>query len=135
LPTGPLARLLAAIVPWWDKCGLRLLESSLAAEQIHLTLSTTPQVAPVTLVARVKGRIQHHCRRRGRPIDFSRKLAVRSLGDPTRAQVEAYVRNQVPKEALADERFRELLSAFTVVNPDVDLSEPTESNSGRYWYN
>jgi REP element-mobilizing transposase RayT len=49
--------------------------------------------------------------------------------------VETYIRNQVPKEPLADERFREMLRSFTVVNPQVDLSAPTESNSGRYWYN
>jgi REP element-mobilizing transposase RayT len=89
----------------------------------------------VTLAGRVKGRIQHHCRRRGAPVDFSRKLAVRSLGEATRAQVEAYIRDQVPKEDLADERFRELLISFTVVNPQVDLSQPSETNSGRYWYN
>jgi REP element-mobilizing transposase RayT len=89
----------------------------------------------VTLAGRVKGRIQHHCRRRGTPIDFSRKLAVRSVGDPTRAQVEAYIRSQVPKQALADERFRQMLTSFTVVNPQVDLSQPSETNSGRYWYN
>jgi REP element-mobilizing transposase RayT len=98
-------------------------------------VSTTPQVAPVTLATRVKGRIQHHCRRAGTPIDFSRKLAVRSLGDPIRAEVEGYIRNQVPNEDLADERFREMLASFTVVNPKVDLSAPTETNSGRYWYN
>jgi REP element-mobilizing transposase RayT len=92
-------------------------------------------VSPVLLAGRVKGRLQHHCRRQGTPIDFSRKLAVPSLGDPTRGQVEAYIRNQVPKEALADERFREMLTSFTVVNPAVDLSQPTESHSGRYWYN
>jgi REP element-mobilizing transposase RayT len=49
--------------------------------------------------------------------------------------VEAYIRNQVPNESLADERFRQLLTSFTVVDPHVDLSAPTESNSGRYWYN
>jgi REP element-mobilizing transposase RayT len=89
----------------------------------------------VTLAARVKGRIQYHCRQRGESIDFSRKLAVRSLGDPTRTTVEAYIRNQVPNEEVADERFREMLNAFTVVNPDVVLSVPAETNSGRYWYN
>ena len=107
----------------------------MAAERLQLTLSTTPQVAPVTLAARVKGRIQHHCRRRGRSIAFSRKLAVRSLGGPTRAQVEFYIRNQVAQEALADERFRERLTSFTVVDREVDLSLPTETQSGRYWYN
>lgn len=134
-PSTVLASVLPDIASEWENDGLRVLESSLAAEQLQLTLSTTPQVSPITLAARVKGRIQHHCRRRGTPIDFSRKLAVRSLGDPTRGQVETYIRNQVPKEALADNRFREMLTAFTVVQPQVDLSQPTESNSGRYWYN
>jgi REP element-mobilizing transposase RayT len=134
-PTDLLARLLPDIAPEWDKDGIRVLESSLAPGQIQLTLSTLPQVPPVTLAGRVKGRIQHHCRRSGSPIDFSRKLAVRSLGDPTRVLVETYIRNQVPNEALADERSREMLTSFTVVNPQVDLSEPAESNSGRYWYN
>jgi REP element-mobilizing transposase RayT len=134
-PTDLLAQVLPAIAPEWEKDGFRVLESSLAPERLQLTLSTSPQVAPVMLAGRVKGRIQHHCRQRGFPIDFSRKLAVRSLGNPTRAQVEAYIRNQVPEEALADERFRAMLTAFTVVNPQVDLSVPTETNSGRYWYN
>ncbi len=134
-PTDLLAQVLPDIAPEWEQDGLRVLEAALTPEQLQLTLSTTPQVTPVTLAGRVKGRLQHHCRRRGTPIDFSRKLAVRSLGDPTRAEVEAYIRKQVPNEELADERFREMLTAFTVVNPDVDLSEATETNSGRYWYN
>lgn len=134
-PGDLLDRVFPDIAPEWENDGLRVLESSLTGEQMQLTLSATPQVAPVTLAARVKGRLQYHCRTKGIPIDFSRKLAVRSLGNPTRGQVEAYVRNQVPREALADERFRAMLRDFTVVNPEVDLSRPAESNSGRYWYN
>jgi REP element-mobilizing transposase RayT len=134
-PGDLLAQVLPDIAPEWETDGLRVLEAAPAPDQIQLTVSTTPQVTPVLLASRVKGRIQHHCRRRGFPLHFSRKLAVRSLGDPTRAQVEAYIRNQVPREALADERFQEMLTAFTVVNPQVDLSQPTETNSGRYWYN
>ena len=134
-PTGLLARVLPDIAAEWENDGLRVLESALAPEQLQLTLSTTPRVAPVTLAARVKGRIQHHCRRQGTAVDFSRKLAVRWLGNPTRDHVEAYVRSQVPKEALAGERFREMLASLTVVNQGVDLSQPTETKSGRYWYN
>jgi REP element-mobilizing transposase RayT len=119
----------------WERDGLRVLESALTARQIQLTLSAVPQVAPALLAARVKGRIQHHCRLKGTPIEFSRKLAVRSLGDPTRTAVEKYVRDQARHEPLADERMRELLTSFTVSNADVDLSAPIESNSGRYWYN
>jgi REP element-mobilizing transposase RayT len=134
-PTDLLTRVLPEIAPEWKADGLRVLESAVAPQSVQLTLSTTPQVSPVTLAARVKGRLQHHCRRQGTPIEFSRKLAVRSLGDPTRAQVEAYIRNQVPNEPLADERFRDLLSMMTVVNRQVDLAQPTASHSGRYWYN
>jgi hypothetical protein len=104
-PTDLIAGVLPDIAPEWEKDGLRLLESALAPGKFQLTLSATPQVDPVTLAARVKGRIQHHCRRRGNPIDFSRKLAGRSIGDPTRAEVERYVRDQVANEELADERF------------------------------
>jgi REP element-mobilizing transposase RayT len=135
LPTDLLARVVPDLAPEWERDGLRVLESSFTPKQVQLTVSTTPQVSPVTLAARVKGRLQHHCRQKRSPIDFSRKLAVRSLGDPDRAAVEAYIRNQVPKEALADERFREMLRRFTVLNPQVHLSQPTESNSGCYWYN
>ncbi len=134
-PTDLLARVLPDVAPEWEADGIRVLESSLAAEHIQLTLSTTPQVAPVTLAARVKGRLQHHCRRKGRPIEFSRKLSVRSLGDPARIQVEAYIRSQAANAVLADERFRDLLAALTVEDPEVDLSLPTETLSGRYWYN
>jgi REP element-mobilizing transposase RayT len=130
-----IASVLPGIAPEWEKDGLRLLESSLSPKEIQLTLSATPQVDPITLASRVKGRIQYHCRCQGGPIDFSRKVSVRSIGDPTRTAVESYVRNQVPNEDLADDRFRELLKSFTVVNPEVNLSVPSETNSGRYWYN
>src|SRR5579884_868338 len=133
--TDVLADVLLGIAPEWTTDGLRLLESKLTPTQLQLTFSTTPQVSPVLLAARVKGRIQHHCRHHGAPIDFSRKLAVRSLGDATRARVEAYIREQVPNEPLADPRYRAMLTAFTVHNAEVDLAEPTESHSGRYWYN
>jgi hypothetical protein len=117
-PTN-LAAVLPGIAPEWEKDGIRVLESSVTAEKIQLTLSTTPQVSPINLSGRVKGRLQHHCRSTGIPVDFSRKLALRSLGDPTRTAVEAYVRGQVPNVTLADEQYREMLGRFTVVNPEV----------------
>ena len=55
LPTDLLEQVLPAIAPEWEKDGLRVLESSVAAAQLQLTFSTTPQVAPITLAARVKG--------------------------------------------------------------------------------
>jgi hypothetical protein len=55
-PTNILALVLPDIAPEWERDGIRVLESDLAPEQIQLTLSTTPQVDPVTLAARIKGR-------------------------------------------------------------------------------
>jgi REP element-mobilizing transposase RayT len=107
----------------------------LAPEQLQLTVSAIPQVSPQVLASRIKGRLQYHCRRRGNPVDFSRKLAVRSIGNPTRAEVEAYIRSQLTREALVDARFHDMLASLAVINRDVDLSLPTETKSGRYWYN
>jgi REP element-mobilizing transposase RayT len=134
-PTDFLAATLPAIAPEWEQDGLRVLESAHTSEQLQLTLSATPQIDPVTLAARVKGRIQHHCRKRGSAPSFSRKVGVRTLGDPTRAQVEAYIQGQITRHDVADARFREGLQRLMVVRPEIDLSLPTETNSGRYWYN
>ena len=134
-PIDLIEQLLAAIAPEWEGDGIRLLESSLAPEQLLLTLSVRPQISPVTLAARVKGRLQHHCRRAGKSVAFSRKAALRTIGHNQRAQVEAYIGRQASKEAVADERFGALLSQLCIVRPEVDLSMPTESRSGRYWYN
>ena len=38
------------------------------------------------------------------------------------------------KGDFADPRFREIMRQFTIVSDDVRLAEPSESNSGRYWY-
>jgi REP element-mobilizing transposase RayT len=102
---------------------------------IQFTFSVKPHVSPVFFAARVKGRLQHALRAAGTPTTFSRKLAVRTIGDNTTTEVEAYIRRQVDKEPLGDPRFKEFLREFTVRNPQVNLADPTVSNSGRYWYN
>src|SRR5262249_54442440 len=124
-----------ATAPEWESDGIRLLESSFSPKQVLLTLSARPHVSPVLLAARVKGRLQHHCRLAGSPVAFSRKVSVRSIGHNNRQSVEAYLAVPAGKEPLADERFRALLERLLVARPEVDLSGPTESRSGRYWYN
>ena len=69
------------------------------------------------------------------PVEFSRKLAVRSVGENRTPTVETYIRSQVVKEHFVDPRFADFLKQFTVTDPAVDLSVPSESASGRYWYN
>jgi len=119
----------------WETDGLRLLEYNWSAEKIQLTFSATPDVSPVFLASRAKGRLQHALRKADNPQDFSRKLSVRSIGNNTAEQVEAYIAQQVHKERFVDPEFAKKMQQFTVVDPSVDLSKPSHSGRGRYWYN
>ena len=119
----------------WEADGLRLLEAHATADKVQLLFSVTPQVSPVFFCMRAKGRLQHALRKAGTPVDFSRKVSFRSLGENTTPEVEGYIRKQVGKEGFADPRFARTMRQFTVTRPEVALTEPFESNSGRYWYN
>lgn len=119
----------------WETDGLRLLEWRWSDEKIQLTFSTTPQASPVFVATRAKGRLQYTLREAGRPQKFSRKLSVRSLGDNTTVQVENYVKSQVKRAAFVDPEFGEKMDELVLVDPSVDLSAPTSSGRGMYWYN
>ncbi len=121
--------------PLWEKDGLHLLKPHATAEKVQILFSVTPQVCPTLFCHRVKGRLQHALRKCGTPVDFSRKVSFRSLGENTSDVVENYIQGQVGKADFADLRFRETMRRFTVIPEDVQLAEPSESNSGRYWYN
>ena len=79
--------------------------------------------------------MQYGFRKAGAPVEFSRKVAFRSLGENTDQDVERYVQGQVGKERFADPRFEAIMRQFTVTFAESVLSDPSESNSGRYWYN
>ncbi len=118
-----------------EKDGLRLLESRFSPESVLMTLSVKPSVAPKFFTGRVKGRLQHALMKAGLGVKFSRKLAMQSIGENHREDVEAYISNQIARESWADPRIIQVLAPLTVTNPSVDLSAPTETASGRYWYN
>lgn len=134
-PAVDLATLFGLLDPLWEMDGLRRLQQRVANGSWQITFSAKPHVSPVFLAARVKGRLQHALRQQGKPLQFSRKLAVRSIGDNTRADVEAYIARQVDKESFADAGFREQMREFTLERPSVNLAEPTATDSGHYWYN
>lgn len=119
----------------WESDGLRLLDRLFRGNEIHLTFSAIPSVAPIFVAARAKGRLQYAQRAAGAPVTFSRKVSIRTVGDNTTPAIEGYIRGQVSNEDFIDSRFSALLEQFTVINPRVDLRQPAETNSGRYWYN
>jgi REP element-mobilizing transposase RayT len=126
---------LEGVAPLWEQDGIRLLEHRWTPEQIQVLFSTKPSVSPALLAARAKGRLDHALRTADLTMDFSRKIAVRSVGDNTRTEVEAYIEGQVGKEQFVDPEFERAMQAFTVVDHEVDLSAPASSARGRYWYN
>lgn len=130
-----MEHLLSAPSADWERDHLRLLEFSFSPERVLMTFSVTPQVAPVLFVARVKGRLQHSLRQAGVPVKFNRKVAMMSIGENHRTDVEEYIQRRAQKEAHEDPAVEDLLRQFTVVNPSVDLAAPSEATSGRYWYN
>ena len=134
-PKLPAETFFASISPAWELDGLRLLESRWAPDMIQLSFSTKPDVAPVFVAARAKGRLQHALREAGQPCPFSRKLSLRSVGDNTTQIVTDYISRQVAKSDYVDPRFKDFLSRFTREDSAVDLSQPTATVSGRYWYN
>jgi REP element-mobilizing transposase RayT len=127
--------IIASLRGSWEADGMRLLESDCSDRQVQILCSVRPHVAPTLFVARVKGRLDHAFRDRGFAVPFSRKVAMRSVGDNSTNDVEQYILGQVGKERLADPRFEAILRQFTLTDPSVDLSAPTETLSGRYWYN
>lgn len=134
-PPAPADHFWTDVDAAWESDGIRRLITNWTPTLIQFTFSVRPTVSPVFFAGRVKGRLQHALRRSNLDVNFSRKLAVRTIGDNHRAEVEAYIRNQVKNEELADPRFKEFLESLVFVDPDVDLSQPSESLSGRYWYN
>ena len=134
-PDAPPAGFFEMLRPLWESDGLRLLEHRWTTELIHLTFSATPHVSPVLCAARSKGRTQHTLRKLGQPVKFSRKVSLRTIGHNHRQMVEDYIRSQVEHTDFADPRHAERLQRLIIENRDVDLSQPSCTDSGRYWYN
>ncbi len=135
LPPEPDEEFFTTLSNRWEDDGIRLLERRWSSGEVHLCASVKPPVSPVDFAARMKGRLQHALRKNETPIKFSRKLSMRGVGETKADTVETYIENQVANEGMADPKFEEFLEQFTVIDESVDLSKPTESNSGRYWYN
>ena len=110
----PDSSILDTIEPLWEQDGLRHLEHSWASDHFQITFIATPDVSPVLLATRAKGRLQHALRNAGRGFPgFTRKVSVRSIGENTSQDVEAYIASQVEKASFDDPRFCAMLAQFT----------------------
>lgn len=134
-PPEPAADFFAALRAAWRTDGLDLLTCVWTPAEIQLAFRVEPDISPALFSARVKGRLQHALRQAGTPVSFSRKVAMRSLGDNRSEVVEAYLRAQTARAELVDDRYRATLKAAAFEDAAVDLSRPLDTNHGRYWFN
>ena len=117
----------------WERDGIRCLEVSWAESAMQILVSAEPHVSPVTIAARLKGRLAHQLRQEGFRNVFRRKFALRSVGENQSAAIENYISAQISKGRFVDPKFAELLERFTRVY-DIDWGQPTRMKRGCYWY-
>ena len=135
LPPEPEASFFETLRDAWRRDHFELQTHTWKPDQIQLAFRVEPDVSPVFFSTRVKGRLQHALRQAPAPVAFSRKVGMRAVGENVSGDVEDYLRKQTIRADLADERYRATLRKLSFENPADDLSAPSETNSGRYWYN
>ena len=135
LPAEPGADFLAALDGAWARDGLRRISHRWQPDIVQFTFEAGPDISPITVTARAKGRLDHALRGHGWRSGLARKVALRSLGDNTLETVLAYIATQLDRSDLADPRYVQSLADAAWVDGGIDLSEPLASNHGRYWSN
>ena len=115
--------------------GIRLLKHRFSEPHISLFLvSTKPDVLPINIPRRVKGRLQHLVRDRVKK-PFQRNYDLRSVGSTTREKLEGYLGSQLEHHPEEDRKVYWMLADMQVIRPDVDLSQPRFTSHGRFWSN
>ena len=134
-PPLPPAPFLTSLAAAWRADGLAPIAHNWQPNTIQFTFQAAPHVAPALFTQRVKGRLQHALRQAGFPVAFSRKVGMRTIGENLTETVINYLREQLERADLADARYRATLAEQAHEDAAIDLSAPSETHSGRYWYN
>lgn len=96
-------------------------------------ISTKPDVAPVLVTQRVKGRLQHLVRRT-MPNAFHRNYSIRSLGSTRGPKLDAYLATQLAHHPIADSRVQEQFGQYQIYHPEVDLLAQRKTAHALYSY-
>jgi REP element-mobilizing transposase RayT len=100
---------------------IRLLQHAFKAPNIsQFLISTKPEVAPVVVAQRVKGRLQHLIRRTT-PNAFRRNYSIRSLGSTRGPKLDAYLASQLAHHPMADNRVQDRFERYQIHHPEIDL--------------
>ena len=115
--------------------GIRLLGHRFETPKTsQFAVSTRPEVSPLLIVQRVKGRLQYLVRQQW-PKALQGNYALRSFGNVTRETIERYVAGQVDHHPMADPRVVRRLRQSQIVSEHVDLAEAQRTSQGLFWHN
>ncbi len=118
-----------------EQDGIRILKHRFIKPGVsQFLLSSKPEVSPKTLVARVKGRLQHLVRRQ-LPKALKRNYDLHSIGSSTRAEVERYVASQLERYQVDGRAAQECFQQLQIHRPEVNLCEPQRTVRGIFRYN
>ena len=134
-PPQPTQSFFEALNNALSKDGIHIIGHIWNPSDIQMACRVEPFISPVLFTQRVKGRLQHALRQSGHIVKFSRKVGMRAIGENISDTVIQYIRNQLLHTDLADPRYIETLKEQAMEVPEVILADPSETNSGRYWYN
>jgi hypothetical protein len=98
----------------WETDGLTLDTYKTTENRVQILFEASPGISPVLCATRIKGRLQHTLRKMGTAVQFSRKIAMRCLGNNRRTTVEKYIARQVKDEDFVDPRFVETLKQYSI---------------------
>lgn len=100
-PPEPESDFFHNLVALWNTDGLTLLTRTWQPDLIQLPFAATPDGAPTFFTQRVKGRLVHALREAESPVDFSRKVGMRAIGENITPVVEHYLAKQTARGEFA----------------------------------
>ncbi len=118
----------------WEKDGMLVEKWLLEGNMLQILFKVTPHIAPQDCSRLAKGRMQYALKQMGTPVNFSRRVGFRSIGENTREIVKDYIGRQITKSDYADPRFKDWLEQYNFKIPKIKLKHPQKTAAGRYWY-
>ncbi|MDB5388778.1 MAG: hypothetical protein JWM11_4424 [Planctomycetaceae bacterium] len=112
--------------------GIRILNHRFTTEASSLFLvSTRPEVLPIMIPQRIKGRLQHIVRNQ-HPQAFQRNYDLRSVGSTHRDKIEAYLASQLAHHSKSGKSQSADLADLQAIRPEVNLAQEIYTAHARH---
>jgi REP element-mobilizing transposase RayT len=114
---------------------IRVLQHAFQSPNVsQFLISTRPEIMPLLIVQRLKGRLQHLIRTM-LPNAFRRNYSLRSIGSTRREKLDHYLASQLQHHRPADPRVEARLESYQIHHREVDLMKAERTSHAIYWYN